>query len=315
LRMWENWTNDGIAYAWDDDKTNYWGVINHDNQEGIIRIANNIDDTPGLKMWAWGYNQSQDIDYYENPLVVRRPYIELWAGHSKEFFASAQFDANSKKTWKEIYFPTIGLENVTHANNGIVADFKIDTSNTSLVAKINFITAFPNNNYNLSLEITGQNSQVLFNQSVVPDPINGNSFTINLPADQTWISGDSLICKIKDSANESYLSASISLNGITTDINEYIADLPKNFNLFQNYPNPFNPETIISFDLTKRELTTLKIYDILGREVAVLFDEVVNPGNYKIVFNASSVGISSGIYFYRLITPSYSLTRKMTFLK
>jgi len=315
LRMWENWTNDGIAYAWDDEKANYWGVINHDNQEGIIRVADNIDYTPGLKMWAWGYSQSQDIDYFANPLVVRRPYIELWAGHSKEFFASAQFEANSKKTWKEIYFPTVGLTNVTNANDEIVADFEIDSSNTSLAAKLNFITAFPNNDYNLLLEITGQNPQVLFNQSIVPDPLNGNNITINLPANQTWISGDSLVCKIGNSEKENCLNASISLNGITTGINEYITDIPKNFNLFQNYPNPFNPETIISFNLIKRELATLKIYDILGREVAVLVNEIKNPGNYRVVFDASSVGISSGIYFYRLITPSYSLTRKMSYIK
>jgi hypothetical protein len=315
LHSWTNWTNDGIAYAWDENKSNYWGVINHDNREGVIRVADNSNNTPGLKMWAWGYSQSQNIDYYANPLVVRRPYIELWAGNSKEFFASANFEANSEKKWKEIYFPTVGLSNVTHANNEIVADFKIGTSNTSLAAEINFITAHPNNNFNVSLEITGQNPQIIFNQSVVPDPLNGNNITVNLPTNQTWISGDSLICKIEDSNEGNILTASISLNNITTDINEFIADIPKDFNLFQNYPNPFNPETIISFNLVKRELTTLKIYDILGREVAVLVNEVKNAGNYKIALNASSMGLSSGIYFYKLSTPSYSLTRKMAFLK
>jgi hypothetical protein len=315
LRLWENWTNDGIAYAWDDDRTNFWGVINHDNEEGIIRVADNSNSTPGLKMWAWGYNQSQDFDYFANPLVVRRPYIELWAGHSKEFFASAQFEANSQKKWKEIYFPTVGLSNVTHTNDEIVADFEIDTSNISLAAKINFTTACPNNNYDLSLSITGHNPQVLFNQNIIPDPKNGNSFKVNLPENQSWISGDSLVCKIKNSRNGNCLVASISLNGITTDVNEYVTDVPKNFNLFQNYPNPFNPETVISFDLAKKEFATLKVYDILGREVAVLVNEIKNPGNYRIVFNASSIGISSGIYFYKLNTPGFSITRKMNYIK
>ncbi|KAF0213876.1 MAG: Cyanophycinase-like, partial [Ignavibacteria bacterium] len=101
--------------------------------------------------------------------------------------------------------------------------------------------------------------------------------------------------------------------------------LPAAFQLLQNYPNPFNPETIINFTIPNVEttrrvvFTTLKVYDVLGREVATLVDEYKQAGDYKVTFNARhlerSREIQSGIYFYRLITPSYSITKKMLLIK
>jgi photosystem II stability/assembly factor-like uncharacterized protein len=89
--------------------------------------------------------------------------------------------------------------------------------------------------------------------------------------------------------------------------------LPKSFQLEQNYPNPFNPSTTISYQLSKASNATLSVYDILGRHVATLIDAKQNPGNYKVVFNASK--ISSGVYFYRLETNNYVAVRRMIVIK
>ena len=83
--------------------------------------------------------------------------------------------------------------------------------------------------------------------------------------------------------------------------------------LAQNYPNPFNPRTKISYQLPVNTLVILKVYDLLGREIASLVSEERQAGNYEVEFDASK--LSSGIYFYQLRTPNFFQTRKMQILK
>ena len=96
-------------------------------------------------------------------------------------------------------------------------------------------------------------------------------------------------------------------------INQPDAPIPDNFSLSQNYPNPFNPNTNISFSVPLQSLVTLKIFDILGREVAQLVNENLNPGNYNILWNASK--FSSGVYFYTLIGDNFIETKKMILVR
>lgn len=90
-------------------------------------------------------------------------------------------------------------------------------------------------------------------------------------------------------------------------------ELPLEFSLKQNYPNPFNPTTNILFSVAEIADVNLVVYDILGRKVATLVNEVKTPGNYMINFNASS--LSSGAYFYRLEAGSFVSIRKMMLIK
>ena len=89
--------------------------------------------------------------------------------------------------------------------------------------------------------------------------------------------------------------------------------IPDNFSLKQNYPNPFNPSTVISYSIPKSGMVTLKVYDVLGKEVASLINEVKTAGSYEFQFNGSS--LSSGVYFYRLQSGNFSDTKKMFLLK
>ena len=86
-----------------------------------------------------------------------------------------------------------------------------------------------------------------------------------------------------------------------------------NFSLKQNYPNPFNPTTTINFSIPKTSFVTLKVYDVLGKEIATLVNEEKHAGNYNVKFKAN--GLPSGIYFYRIIAGEYSQTRKMIIMK
>jgi hypothetical protein len=90
-------------------------------------------------------------------------------------------------------------------------------------------------------------------------------------------------------------------------------DLPTQFILNQNYPNPFNPTTTINYSVPKSGIVKIKVYDLLGREVATIVNENKPAGNYNIEFNASK--LTSGIYFYRMEAGSFSQTKKLLLLK
>ena len=105
-------------------------------------------------------------------------------------------------------------------------------------------------------------------------------------------------------------------SAILTSIDEQLEDisiLPNGYSLSQNYPNPFNPATKIKFTLPIAQLVTLKVYDVLGKEVKELVNDYKNSGVYEISFNASD--LSSGVYFYRLSVNGFSEAKKMLIIK
>jgi uncharacterized delta-60 repeat protein len=101
-------------------------------------------------------------------------------------------------------------------------------------------------------------------------------------------------------------------DSITLDVEDELYGLNE-YQLEQNYPNPFNPTTLIQFAIPEKSDVTLKVFDVLGTEVATLVDEEKNPGRYEIVF--AGQGISSGVYFYKLQAGNYSSIKKMILLK
>jgi subtilisin family serine protease len=89
--------------------------------------------------------------------------------------------------------------------------------------------------------------------------------------------------------------------------------VPLTYSLEQNYPNPFNPNTTISFRLAEKGTTTLKVYDILGKEISTLVNEELGAGEHKVIFNAANY--ASGVYFYRINSGTFTQSRKMILLK
>ncbi len=105
--------------------------------------------------------------------------------------------------------------------------------------------------------------------------------------------------------------------GQTTDIPLEQPELPSEYYLSQNYPNPFNPSTKISFNLPESGNVSLKIYDIMGKEVAILVDGFKPGGKHEVYFDASSDagGLASGVYFYKLISGGFIDTKKMLLIR
>jgi hypothetical protein len=100
---------------------------------------------------------------------------------------------------------------------------------------------------------------------------------------------------------------------VATSVEKTNKNIPNMYVLNQNYPNPFNPSTSINYQLPVTGHVTLKVYDIIGREVASLVDEVKAAGNYNIKFNGSA--LSSGVYFYRLRSGAFVETKKLILMK
>ena len=99
-----------------------------------------------------------------------------------------------------------------------------------------------------------------------------------------------------------------------TAVNDNSPELPSVFTLEQNYPNPFNPSTTIQFFVVKRTSVTVKVFDILGREITTLVnDEVLAPGMHKRIFDGDH--LPNGIYLYRMQAGEFEQTRKLTLLK
>jgi len=122
---------------------------------------------------------------------------------------------------------------------------------------------------------------------------------------------------LETTANDSSFNSVISIatGYFLTDINSVSMknDIPLKFNLSQNYPNPFNPNTSIQYAIGSRQFVTLKIFDLLGREITTLVNEEKPVGTYKVNWDASN--LSSGVYYYQLKTGNFISTKKMILLK
>jgi hypothetical protein len=164
----------GIAYAAPDMQGgNFWGVINHDNEEGIIRIADNAV-TPGLKMWTWGFPSfTNETDARKSPNEAR-PYVELWAGVSDQFFHSASFPALGDVSIPETYSPTVGMSNVTHANENILINLAAEGASVNL----QFFSIEPAAPLRVTLK---RDDAVLFEDDVKADPNRGNRIVAAIP--------------------------------------------------------------------------------------------------------------------------------------
>lgn len=105
----------------------------------------------------------------------------------------------------------------------------------------------------------------------------------------------------------------VTINYSTTEVQESPLQLLQAFSLAQNYPNPFNPSTAIDFHVPVSSFVTVKVFDVLGKEVATLVNERKSPGAYRVNFNAS--GLADGVYFYRLQAGQFAQTRKLVLLR
>jgi len=173
-----------------------------------------------------------------------------------------------------------------------------------------------------------ENKNVFLNWSTGTE-INNSGFEIQKKSNQEWeaagfVQGSGTTTELRyysfidedvSPGTYAYRLKQIDYNGAFeySDIIEIEVSTPAKYSLEQNYPNPFNPATTISYSIKEKGLVTLKVFDILGKEVAVLVNEEQIAGSYNLKFDASS--FASGIYFYTLKAGQFISTKKMILLK
>ncbi len=140
-------------------------------------------------------------------------------------------------------------------------------------------------------------------------------------SDEKWTDEYGLVSTTNPIVNGSNTLIGCVINGkvygdtsmVVTSVEEN--NIPSGFSLEQNYPNPFNPETTISYKLQIASHVSLKVYDVLGREIATLVDEFKLPGVYNSTFYTLRSSLPSGVYFYKLQAGNFSKVRKMMLVK
>ncbi len=191
-----------------------------------------------------------------------------------------------------------------------LASFTATARSNSIM--LNWRTLSEINNYGFEVQRSADHASGF---TSLPNSFVAGNGTTNQPHDYSFtdnsVQAGSWYYRLKqiDLDGTIHYSEPIQVNGVTG----VAENAPTAFSLAQNYPNPFNPSTTIRFEIAKPELVSLKVYDMLGREVATLANEQMSAGNYALSFNAA--GLASGTYIYRLQAGSFVATKKMSLMK
>lgn len=219
----------------------------------------------------------------------------------------------------DIEYDTDGNLLVANFNDGKI--FRVDSAGTftqiaDLPGTLGFMVVANGYIYSTAFQVnkiyrTSMNGDtVTFAGTGLPGQVNGpvNSATFNGPNGITASpSGDTLF--ISD-----YNTRSLRLiTGVSVGITNISTLTPDGYSLKQNYPNPFNPSTKIEFSIPKSGFVSIRVYDNLGREVSTLIKETLTAGTYRADFNGSN--LSSGTYFVRMTSGSFTATKTMTLIK
>jgi hypothetical protein len=177
------------------------------------------------------------------------------------------------------------------------------------------------------LSATGSCSSV----NPISVPISSGWIAVNFPVSATALTGGTvntiltnvteirLLHRSTPGTTGDPISAQLGIDNITatstpTNVDNNPSEAPLAFHLYQNYPNPFNPTTMINYELPIKSFVAIKVYNILGKEVATLVNaEMQAEGMHSVQFNAS--GLSSGIYFYHLDAGNNTKVKQLVFLK
>jgi PKD repeat protein len=176
--------------------------------------------------------------------------------------------------------------------------------------------------YNFKIRKFGSMVDLLYpsNNSGADSVISLRKSFLDTLANNFGITGDSVRCIWRvyayNNGMDSIASSNVFIVTLVRSvigIQQISSDIPERFNLYNNYPNPFNPSTTIKFDVAKMQNVKITVYDVLGRLVNVLVNRQLQPGTFEAKWDASAY--SSGIYYFRMESESFSDTRKMVLVK
>lgn len=171
LSYFKNWQDQGIAYASPDYRANWSGLVNYDNDMGIVRVADNAK-TPGLKLWTFGKG-SLSVDNNDSTQWLR-PTIEMWHGITPEFWTRGTLAANEVRQWTQSFFPTIGMQEITAASEYGAIHLSSSKSATETVLSVITTLTLPGQTVKATLRLDGS---VVAEQEVVVAPGDATAVT------------------------------------------------------------------------------------------------------------------------------------------
>jgi hypothetical protein len=216
---------------------------------------------------------------------------------------------------KTVNLETVVLKDTISEKVFLTTNIVLSAGDSIKVREVNRNNLLLNNysdamSYDLHIRIASFNGQKIFEHSAIPMEQNSGH---QIVPDWNDLQNEPVKILI-DLGNDGTIDDSIFVKNQATNVeDEGSLITPDEYNLAQNYPNPFNPTTTITFTLPKQDLVVLKVYNILGQEVATLINEVRNAGRYSKIFDASQ--LPSGVYIYKLTAGSFTESRKMILLR
>jgi hypothetical protein len=259
-------------------------VTNIGNLQARVTVTGNTGNVAGELVDANGTVVAEQGSTSTNPFILTAPSVG-------NYTVNAGYK-NPSRRWESVTNVSLPVELVSFSalvNKNIV--------------NLKWITATETNNYGFDIE-RSTNVSTWKKIGFVNGAGNSNS-----PKNYEYSNLNS------SAGRYSYRLKQVDMDGSFeySPIVEVIIENPKAFDLIQNYPNPFNPSTKIQYQVSNSSRVSLKIYDLIGNEVATLVDEYKPAGNYEIEFSALS--LTSGIYFYKLQSGNFVETKKMILLR
>jgi hypothetical protein len=203
LANFANWADQGTGFANPDYRANWSGLINYENDMGVLRVSENVA-TPGLKLWTFG-RQSLDVDLTDSTQWLR-PTIEMWHGITPEFWDRATLAAGEVRTWSESYLPTLGLREVTAASDYGAVHLSQSQSGTDTVLDVTATLTVPAQSVHAVLRL---DDRVIEELDVVVNPAEPTELRTTVPSNEAP-SGASFEVEFSQ-AQTSLLSGQITL--------------------------------------------------------------------------------------------------------
>ena len=243
--------------------------------------------------------------------------ITISFGEPGEINRALGADITTLSTDSEI--PYNSTENMIDANR--YTSWTSIEGSASKIVEFDFLRQYPIHHFKIFWGENGAKSYFLY-YSTDANTWEFKHIFFTAPEMDSIALGGSMVRYVRLSLVPADDSTPVSISEIEAYVDPNINDvreesIPVEYELSQNYPNPFNPSTVIKYSLPSRSFVKLNVYDILGRQVTQLVNDVKEAGNYEVVFSTSGLdkSLSSGVYIYRLQAGEYVQTRKMLLLR
>ncbi len=290
------WPGLGILYA-SEDPDDYWGIINHDNQNGMFRLADNTNKTPGVKFWTWGVD-AIDTDPADWSAQGASSIIEIWAGVGKQFWIDETLAPNEIKSWKEQYFPTTGISKIDDINEFGAIDVKVNKEKEQTQLSINLMPTEPGKDFKVDVSLIGDTNYDLSIPEMQSANSLGNQINIDLTHTQYSEGEYQVDVSILDDLDEIQLFAQLSLN------------IPSNVGINKNILNELIKvcsirENTITVTSEQMEEKIIRVYSCTGMLVSKI----------KEISKRSEIKVSNGGIYIVEVTNSIGTIAKKVFVR